>query len=324
MKFFDVFSSSSPVILAPMAGITSLPYRMLNRQFGCNFTFLEMINVRSLCYWTKKTRELLTSQSEDRPLGIQLLGSDSDYVLKGLEKIDMSAFDVLDFNAACPQKKVTNRGEGASLLRDPKKMCQLLGLLIKNSPLPVTLKMRLGWNNSLSAVDIALAAQDAGVKAVFVHGRTAFQQYSGTVDYDAIRKIKKALAIKVVGSGNIFNGQLAKKMFDETGCDGITVARGALGNPWIFNEIKRTLKNEGDVIRPSLAEVSQTAKDHFTRFIEYYGEERGIRRFSKFFIWYTNGFSNVKYLRAKAQKTRTKNGMLDLIDEFACCGTVLQ
>ena len=181
---------------------------------------------------------MLHGDPKDRPLGVQLLGCEPKYIMTALDVLKKYQFDILDFNAACPEKKVTKRVEGASLLKDPKKLNLLLKILVKNSEVPVTVKIRAGWDgDSLNAKEVALYAQDAGIKALFIHGRTKEQGYSGTVNYQVISQVKKALDIPVIASGDILSPELAKKMFDETNCDGLLVARGSLGNPWAYRQI---------------------------------------------------------------------------------------
>lgn len=316
MFAIDKLKLSSPLILAPMSGITSFPFRMLNRHFGCELAFVEMIDAHSLYYGNTKTREMLYMHPDDRPLGIQLLGNEPQVLLRCLEKIQNLKFDVLDFNAACPQKKVTNKNKGAALLKTPKKLYHLLKLIVKHAHAPVTVKMRLGWDNSRTAQDIALYAQEAGISAVFVHGRTRAQYYSGQVDYQAIKKIKDALTIPIIASGDIFTPSLAKKMFDETGCDAVLIARGALGNPWIFKAAQQFLKNATSSPKPSLDDITDVMKMHFKLCLDFFGEKRSVIRFRKFFIWYTRGFKNVKPLRAELAAVRTKEEMFDVIEAF--------
>jgi len=304
------------IILAPLAGVSSFPFRMFNRKFGCKFAFMEMINVRSLCYFNKRTPKILHTNSNDRPLGIQLLGQDPYYIEKGFEKLENYKYDVLDFNAGCPQKKITNRNEGASLLKDPHKLHQLLSLLVKMSDVPVTLKMRLGWDSPSAASDIALHAQDAGIDALCVHGRTKMQGYNGGVDYKAIRKVKEALEIPVLASGDIFTPQLAKKMFDETGCDGIMVARGSLGNPWIFKQIKEYLKDGTLLPNPKVVEIINIMKMHLDLCIDFFQEEIGIKQFRKFYIWYTHGFPYIRHLRTQVMKVKREDEMISLIEKI--------
>lgn len=295
----------SNLILAPMAGITDLPFRMLNREFGCELAFIEMLNCRSISYKSKRTLRMLSSHGEGRPLGVQILGCEEKFILKALDLLKNYKFDILDFNAACPAKKVVRRGEGAALLREPKKLQKLLKLIVKNSKAPVTVKVRSGWDkDSINAKDVALYAQDAGISGLFIHGRTKTQGYSGSVDYGVIRDVKEALDIPLIASGDIFNGELIKKMFEETCCDGVAVARGALGNPWIF---KLTSRN------PPKNEVVKIMLKHFNSCIDFYGERNGVVIFRKFFCWYTKGFRKVRPLREKFSRVKTPKEVYDII-----------
>jgi tRNA-dihydrouridine synthase B len=275
-----------------------------------------MINCRTLAHSSAKTFRMMRTSGEDRPLGIQFLGSDENFILKSLEKIQGLHFDIVDFNAACPQRKVASRGEGAALLKNPKKLASLLKLIAKNHAGPVSVKMRLGWDNCSKASDIALSCQDAGINVLFVHGRTKEQGYSGVVNYSAIAGIKKKLDIPVVASGDILNAELAKNMFDETGCDAITVARGSLGNPWIFREIRGYLKNGKILSRPSIKELVHVMLLHFKLLRDFYGDKRGVKHFKKFFIWYTRGFEGAKPMRNEISRIHTVEGIEMLIERF--------
>jgi len=307
----------SNLILAPMAGISDLPFRLLNHRFGCELAFIEMINVRSLSYKIPKTKKMLSTGDEDRPLGIQILGCEEEFILRAIDILSAYKYDVLDFNAACPVRKVTSRGEGAGLLKDPKKLHKLLKIIVKNSSKPVTVKIRTGWNKaSINAKEAALASQDAGASALFIHGRDKEQGYSGEVDYKVIAGVKKALDIPLIASGDVFSPELAKKMFDETGCDGLLVARGALGNPWIFKEIKGFLKNGKIIKRPSQDEIADVILEHLNSCIDFYGPTHGVKRFHKFFGWYTKGVQNVRALREKSFRVKTKEEMYEIIWAF--------
>ncbi len=307
----------SNLILAPMAGISDLPFRLLNRKFGCELGFIEMINVRSLSYKMPKTKKMLSISDLDKPLGIQILGCEEEFILKAIDILSSYEYDVLDFNAACPVKKVTRRGEGAGLLKNPKKLHKLLKIIVRNSDKPVTVKIRTGWDNaSINAKEVALTSQDAGVSALFIHGRDKEQGYSGEVDYQIIRGVKKALDIPLIASGDVFSPVLAKRMLDETGCDGLLVARGALGNPWIFKEIKEFLKSKKIIKRPGQEEIAGVMLEHLNSCIDFYGSSNGVRRFHKFFGWYTKGAQNVRVLREKAFRTKTKNEMFEIIESF--------
>ncbi len=258
----------------------------------------------------------MRTNKNDRPLGVQLLGNDSYYILKALEKLKDYNYDVLDFNAACPQKKVTSRGKGAALLEQPEKLQQLLAGIVKEAKVPVTVKLRLGWDNAKNVVNIAKHVRDAGVSAVCIHGRTRMQRYRGAVNYPAIRQVKASLNIPVIGSGDIWSALLAKKMFEETGCDAITVARGVLGNPWIFNEIDEFLATGKILSRPGVRKVARTMKRHLDLCLDFYGEKIGTIKFRKFYVWYTHGFLKTNPLRTGVFRASNKSQMLDLIDKF--------
>ena len=304
----------SKFILAPMAGISDLPYRLLNRAFGAELAFIEMINCRSLSFNSRKTKQMLEVHADDRPLGVQLLGVEPKFILKALEVIHTYNFDLLDFNAACPAKKVIRRGEGAGLLKDVKKLQELLKLVVKNSRIPVTVKLRTGWDEqSVNALDTAYAAMDAGVSAVFIHGRTRMQGYSGSVDYESIRQVKKALKIPVIASGDLLSPGLIKEMFARTGCDAVAIARGTLGNPWIFQEAEEFLRNGNLTIKPDIQEVVEVMGRHLDDCVDFYGERVGVVKFRKFFSWYTKGFRKIRPLRQEASTANTKKAMLGII-----------
>jgi nifR3 family TIM-barrel protein len=308
----------SRCLLAPLSGVSDLPFRMLNRSFGCEFAFLEMVSAMAL-NWKRKqgSRKFITCES-DKPLGVQLLGSDLPSIQTAMGiLLEKYKFDIIDLNAACPINKVARRGEGAGLLRNPQQLFEILKVMSAMSPVPVTVKIRTGWDaKSVNARDIALGAQDAGIKALFIHGRTRDQQYSGTVDYQTIREVKKALTIPVIASGDALSAQLVKKMFEETGCDGVAIARGALGNPWIFREIVPFLENNSIVPRPSSEEVTQVMIKHLDAVIEHYGWKIGILVFRKFFHWYAKNHKGIKKLRSKVCLATTREHVLELIYEL--------
>jgi tRNA-dihydrouridine synthase B len=307
----------SRFILAPLAGVSDLPYRLLNRRFGCGFAFVEMINVRCLSHKSRKTRGMLQSDGKDRPLGVQILGCERSFIERGLDVLSRYEFDLLDFNAACPEKKVIRRGEGSALLRDPEKLHGLLKLVVKEAKVPVTVKIRTGWDSlSANAREVALRCEDAGVKAVFIHGRTRAQLYSGSVDYGAIAEVKKALSIPVIGSGDIFNAAAAEKMFSETGCDAVTVARGGFGNPWIFPELEAHFNGKPSLPRPDAEEIGKVMREHLDSCVLFYGEKTAVILFRKFFGWYTKGFRGVRPVREKVSHIRTRDEMAALIKDF--------
>jgi tRNA-dihydrouridine synthase B len=297
-----------------MAGVSDLPFRLLNRRFGCELCFVEMLNVRSVSYRSRRTQAMLSSGPEDKPLGVQILGCEPKFILRALDVLRKYAFDILDFNAACPVKKVVRRGEGAGLLKEPKKLAELLKLVVKESWVPVTVKIRSGWDkHSCNARQTALLCEDAGVQGIFIHGRTKEQGYSGCVDYKIIRDVKKAVGVPLIASGDIFSAALAKKMLDETGCDGLSVARGGLGNPWIFREIREFLEEGKIVRRPSPDEIIKTMSEHLGMCVDFYGERNGVVIFRKFFSWYTRGFRRVRPLREASSRAKTSTEMARII-----------
>lgn len=305
------------LVLAPMAGISDLPYRLLNRSFGCKLAFTEMLSATALAYKSKNTLKKLSANADDRPLGVQILGRDPEIIKRALDTLSEYDFDVLDLNAACPVKKVASKGKGAGLLREPENLHKALKTIVENVNVPVTVKIRSGWDEtSVNAVEIALRAQDAGVKALTIHGRTRAQRYKGKVDYRIIREVKKAVEIPVIASGDAMGPELIKKLFSETGCDGVAVARGALGNPWIFRETENYLKNGKTVPRPDVSKIVQTMKSHLVSNVEYNGEKIGVIHFRKFFSWYTRGLISVRELKVKAFLATTCDEMLQIIDEI--------
>jgi len=304
-------------VLAPLAGISDLPFRMINRRYGCELAFIEMISVHALNYRSKKTLKMLVTHPDDRPLGLQILGREYDSILQALESIEPMDIDILDFNSACPVKKVARRGEGAALMKEPKVLEGILTLLVKHSHKPVTVKIRSGWDaHTINAAEVARRAEGAGVSAIFIHGRTRTQGYSGKVSYDPIRETKEAVSIPVIASGDMFSAEASKMMMDETGCDGVVMARGALGNPWIFPETAEYLKTGIVPPRPSIEEITNVMHWHLRECVKFYGEQQSVKIFRKFFIWYTKGLRNVKPLRMQAVHAKASDEMAGLIDDL--------
>ena len=306
---------SSSLVLSPLSGISDLPFRLINRPFGCGLAFTEMLGASALANKNKSTLKKLSTAVNDRPLGVQILGGGSEIIKRALETVSEYDFDLLDFNAACPVKKVASRGKGAGLLRELSKLQELLKVIVANTDVPVTVKIRTGWDEtSVNAVEAAISAEDAGVSGLFIHGRTRSQRYSGNVDYEVIREVKEALKIPVIASGDALSPVLIKKLFDETGSDGVAIARGALGNPWIFSETSEYLKSGTMLSRPDIHDIVIIMKEHLTSNIEFHGEKLGVILFRKFFGWYTRGMS-IKELKSRAFCADTAEDMLKLIDE---------
>ncbi len=307
-----------PVMLSPMAGVSDLPFRLITRSFGSPLAFTEMIDINAISQKDKRTTHMLSSSSDDSPLGVQFLGSSEFQIPMAVERLSGHSCDLIDFNAACPSPKVTRKGKGAALMREPKKLRDILSALVRYSSLPVAVKIRAGWDaDSVNARDVALYAQDAGISALFIHGRTKTQGYSGAVDYGIIREVKEALSIPVIASGDNISVERVRTMFKETGCDGVAIARGALGNPWIFREITGFFKDGTILPKPDVAERIEVMKRHLELCVEHWGEKRGVGIFHKFFIWYTKGLAGLRPLRDRAFRTGTKAGLLQVVDELA-------
>ena len=290
----------SQVLLAPMAGVTDLPYRMINRRFGCPFAFTEMVNARALAHGNRKTLTLLDTEERDTPLGVQLFGSDEKFLRKALEALAGHPATIVDFNSACPMKKIIGNREGAALMNDLPLLERLLRTLVEHAGRPVTVKLRAGWTAaSRNAVEAARRAEQAGVRAIFIHGRTRDQFYAGTVDYGIIRDVKRSVSVPVIGSGDVFDASAAKRMLDETGCDGVLIARGSYGNPWIWREIERYFTDGTLPPPPSVDERIAVMREHLSQVVACFGREPGVFIFRKLFVWYTKGFSQVKDLRRR-------------------------
>ena len=308
---------ASSCILAPLAGVSDLPFRLINRRMGCEFAFTEMVSARALIYENKTTlNKMLATEPADRPLGIQLLGRDPEVIRKALDKARDYGFDIIDFNAACPVTKVTEKGEGARLLKEPKKLGALLKVVVNNASVPVTVKIRSGWDAaSVNAREIALCAEDAGIAALFIHGRTKEQGYRGAVDYAVIRTVKESLSIPVIASGDALSPRLIKRLFDETGCDGVVIARGALGNPWIFREASAFLQDGTLLQRPGMDEIADTMTSHLNLIVDFHGEHMGTLIFRKFFSWYCKGIHGIRDLKTRAFSAKARQQMIEIINE---------
>ena len=307
-----------PCVLAPMAGVSDLPFREVTRSFGAPLAFTEMIDIKALGSRDKRTCRMLSTTSEDRPLGVQLLGNSKEDLIRAIGVLSEYRFELLDLNAACPTPKIARKGKGAALLQRPDKLGELLKALVDRSHVPVTVKIRAGWDaDSINAREVALFAEDAGISALFIHGRTKMQGYSGAVDYGVIRDVKDALKIPVIASGDNLGASSIRKMFDETGCDAVAIARGALGNPWIFKETIGLFQGRRHFVGPDLSERISVMKGHLAKVIDYYGEQRGLASFHKFFIWYTRGLSGMRPYRDRAFRTHSLEELMAVIEDLS-------
>jgi tRNA-dihydrouridine synthase B len=305
------------IILAPLSDVSDWPFRMLNRAYGCRFAYSQMVSARALINNKPKTKELLRTSFWDRPLGVQVLADLPQTLKQALFVLRDYKYATIDLNAGCPTPKVAKKGQGAGLLKDLKLIKELIDALAEFSDKPATIKIRTGWQkDNLVAVEVAKMAQEAGLAAIFIHGRTREDYYKGEVDYQTIKKVKEAVKIPVIASGDILSAELAKKMFNKTGCDGVMVARGALGNPWIFRQIEYYLSCGGQVKKPSVRELRKVMKRHLSLSCRFYGEELGVLKFRKHFTWYVKGLRYSRPLRNKAFSVETKKGLNQTIDQL--------
>ncbi|MDO8785352.1 MAG: tRNA dihydrouridine synthase DusB [Syntrophales bacterium] len=306
MKIGDL-SLKSNVFLAPMAGITNLPFRTLVREFGCSLAFTEMISAAGLVRNTGKSYRYLESSPDDRPLGVQIFGSDKDVLAEAAQIVTAQSADLININMGCPAKKVVRTGAGAALMKDPEQALLILRALRKVTPLPLTVKIRSGWrHDDMKAIEIARIAEDCGVDAVILHPRSAQQGFSGSADWSLIETLKKILHIPVIGNGDIRNAEDALRMVDMTGCDGVMLGRGTLGNPWIFRDISFCFGGQRVFPSPSLSEREMILKRHLNMEIDYIGEGLGLKTFRKHLMWYTKGLRGGFQFRQMANSLHKK------------------
>ncbi|MCD8225556.1 MAG: tRNA dihydrouridine synthase DusB [Clostridiales bacterium] len=293
-------------ILAPMAGVTDLPFRLLCREQGCGLACTEMVSAKAIYYRNRNTKELLAAGEQEHPLAVQLFGSDPELVAAMARQIAEGPYDIIDFNMGCPVPKVVGNGEGSALMRDPALVRRLLTALVKAVDKPVTIKIRKGFDEEhVNAVEIARIAEDCGVSAVAVHGRTRAQFYSGKADWDIIRQVKEAVNIPVIGNGDIFTPQAARAMLEETGCDGLMIARGAQGDPWIFDRIGRYLETGELIPKPSADVIARMIWRHANLQTEQKGELLGMKEMRKHIAWYTAGLPHSAALRRASNEVGT-------------------
>lgn len=324
MRSFKIGNVLIPgnLILGPMAGVTDLPFRLLCKEQGADLVYTEMISAKGIYYNNKNTEKLWEIADEEHPAALQLFGSDPDLMAEMARKIDHRNFDILDINMGCPVPKVVNNGEGSALMKTPELAAEIIRKVSQASSKPLTVKFRKGFTeDTVNAVEFAKMAERNGAAAIAVHGRTREQYYSGKADWDIIAQVKEAVTIPVIASGDIFSAEDAIKCLEQTKCDGLMLARGVRGNPWLFAEIKQALMQydageEIQISKPQLSEVVEMIRRHGRMQVEYKGEIMGMREMRKHVAWYTTGYPHSAAIRREANFIETYEQLEKLCDKI--------
>ena len=316
MKIGNV-NLANPYILAPMAGVTDLPFRLLCKEQGAGLLCMEMISAKALQYKNKNTKALLAIHPEEYPVSLQLFGSDPKIMSEMAKMIEELPFQILDINMGCPVPKVVRNGEGSALMKNPKLVHEIVSAVSKAIEKPVTVKIRKGFDDDhINAVEIAKIIEDAGGAAVAVHGRTREQYYSGKADWDIIRQVKEAVSIPVIGNGDVISGENALQMRRETGCDGVMIGRAAQGNPWIFGQTVEYLEHGTIPKKPELSEVKAVILRHANLQMQYKSELTAMREMRKHVAWYTTGYPHSAQLRAAVNEVQNMDELRQLLEEW--------
>lgn len=309
---------ANPVILAPMAGVTDLPFRLLAKEMGCGLVYSEMVSDKGLIYQNCHTLEMLKSHERERPVAVQIFGSDPKSMAQAAKIVEASgAADIIDMNMGCPTPKIVKNGEGSALMRTPDLAFDIMSHVVKAVQLPVTVKIRKGWNDaSVNAVQMAKLAEQAGVAAIAVHGRTREQFYTGEADWEIIKQVKDHVRIPVIGNGDIRTPQDAVQMLTETRCDGIMIGRGSQGNPWIFRQVAHYLKTGELLPGPSLAERMSVLFRHLDMLVDCKGEYIGTREMRRHAAWYTKGLPHSAELRLKFNQAQSRQDFAEILHQL--------
>ncbi len=307
----------NPFVLAPMAGVTDLPFRLLCKEQGAGLLCMEMVSAKAIHFGNKNTKALLKIHPAETPVSLQLFGSDPELMAEIAKQIEELPFDILDINMGCPVPKVVNNGEGSALMKNPKLVGEIVSAVSKAIKKPVTVKIRKGFNEaSVNAVEIARIIEESGGAAVAVHGRTREQYYSGQADWDIIRQVKEAVSIPVIGNGDVDSPQKAEAMFRETGCDGVMIGRACRGNPWIFRQLQEYFEKGQLISRPELSEVKEMILRHGQLLLEEKGDYTGMREMRKHVAWYTAGYPHSARLRQAINSIESMESLKNLLEEW--------
>lgn len=302
------------VFLAPMAGVTDMPFRVICSEMGCGLVYSEMVSAKGLMYGSKNTEKLLSVDKRERPIAVQLFGSSPEILGKMAKSLEDAAIDIIDVNMGCPAPKIVKNGEGSALMKTPALVGEIVRSVVESQKKPVTVKFRKGFDDgSINAVEIAEIAEANGASAVAVHGRTREQYYSGKADWDIIKEVKKSVSIPVIGNGDVFSPQDAENLFDYTGCDAVMIGRGAQGNPWIFRRITKYLETGEILPPPDAGERMEVALRHLKMLVDFKGEYIGVREMRRHLSDYTKGMTGAAQMRGKINSASTLAEMEEYI-----------